>query len=130
MIDWQAILHAIDHEFGQPTAVRALIAGLVCSWGLTQLLKFVPHLKQYSDQDFRWLVRTLAFCLGALPTMLLWPVTDGLVASLVMAIVVGIVAPIAYTVGIRIVVHFWPWLDGHVSARPDIRLTGGRDEQA
>lgn len=118
MIDWiDHMLRLIDAELGQPTAVRALLAGFVVSWGLTQLLKYLPHLRAYSDRQFRWAVRVLAFLLGALPTFLLWPEHD-LQTGALMALVVGVLAPTVYTVVVRAAVHWWPWLDDKVSARP------------
>lgn len=118
MIDWiDHALRMIDAELGQPTAVRALLAGFVVSWGLTQLLKYLPHLRAYSDVQFRWAVRTLAFMLGALPTFLLWPGNE-LWAGAIMAVLVGILAPVVYTVTFRAARHFWPWLADSVSARP------------
>jgi hypothetical protein len=117
MIDWiDHALRMIDLQLGMPTAVRALVVGLVCSWGLTQLLKFLPHLAAFGDHAFRWSVRVLAFCLGALPTWALWPEAGS--AGVWMALAVGIMAPTAYTVGVRTVAHFWPWMSDRVSARP------------
>lgn len=118
MIDWiEHILRIIDAELGHATAVRALIVGFVCSLGLTQLFKHLPNLAVFSDRQFRWAVRVLAFGLGALPTWALWPEPG--MPGILMAVVIGIASPLLYTVGVRSAVHFWPWLDPKVSARPD-----------
>lgn len=120
MIDWVFhLLDVIDIQLGHPTAVRALIVGFVCSVGLTQLLKNLPNLDAFTDGGFRWAVRVLAFGLGAVPTWALWP--EAGVSGIAMAIVIGIVSPLLYTVLVRTAVHFWPWIDVTVSARPQTK---------
>lgn len=105
-----------DTEFGQPTVVRALVVGLICSIGFTQLVKFSTAFQQLSDRNHRIATRAVSLCFATIPTWILWP-TPGIAAFLI-SVTLGIVAPMIYTIAVRVTVHFFPWLDDQVSARP------------
>jgi hypothetical protein len=117
MLSWLGpTLEVVNHQLGHATAVRALVVGFVVSIGLTQLHKFSPKLEGFSPHQLRWSLRALAFGAAFLPTWALWP-EPGLSGVLV-GIALGLVAPATYTVVVRVLTHFFPWLDGAVSARP------------
>lgn len=115
-MDFNQIAEGINRDFGHPTAIRALVIGFVCSIGLTQLLKFSPRLDSFTDRAAKWSIRLLAFFAAALPAWALWPEPG--VPGIVIAIALGLIAPTLYTIAVRILVHFFPWLDDKVSARP------------
>lgn len=117
MIDWQAILRAVDFELGGPTVVAAVLSGLLCSLAFTQALKKLgPDFDNLSDRSLRWLIRVTAFAFGFTPTFLLWPQRGA--PAVAFGFAIGVLAPAIYTVVARIVVHFFPWLDAKISARP------------
>jgi len=118
MIEWLGRLaHLIDVELGTATALRAIAIALVISWCWTQATKGLPVWWTLTDAQHRWATRWGAFLSGFAPAWLLWPVHD--VSAAVMATAVGLASPAAYTLVIRIADHYWPWLDGYVSARPE-----------
>lgn len=117
MIDWQAILDAINAQLGGRTAVAAVLAGLLCSLAFTQALKKLgPDWERLSDRQLRLLIRVTAFAFGFVPTFALWPQRGW--AAVSFGFVVGVLAPAIYTLAARIAVHYWPWLDAALSARP------------
>lgn len=116
MFDWQAIVTAIDNEFGHPTAFAAIFTGLVCSFGFTQLFKGSPSLDELSDRRFRVVIRAMAFVFAAAPVLLLWP-APGIPAG-IFAITTGLIAPSLYVLIKKIACHHWAWLDERLSARP------------
>jgi hypothetical protein len=111
------VLDAINAQIGQPTAVRAILVGFVFSIGLTQLAKFSAAFDRLPRPQHRAATRAVAFCFAASATWLLWP--DRGMAGPVIGVALGLIAPAAYTLTARILVHFWPWLDPVISARPD-----------
>lgn len=115
-MDFGPLIDEINTQLGHPTAARALIIGFVCSIGLTQLLKFSPQLESFTDLAAKWAIRVLAFGAAALPTWALWP-EPGL-PGIVVAVTLGLITPTLYTLVVRIAVHFFPWLDDKLSARP------------
>lgn len=118
MIDWQAIIHAIDAELGGRTVVAAILAGLLCSLAFTQALKkFGPDFDGLSDAALRWFIRASAFAFGFVPTFLLWPQRGA--PAWAFGFAIGVLAPTIYTIVVRVLVHFFPWLDGKISARPE-----------
>jgi hypothetical protein len=118
MIDWQAIVHGIDAELGGRTVVAAVLAGLLCSLAFTQALKKLgPGFGNLSDAALRWFIRASAFAFGFLPTFLLWPQRGA--PAWAFGFAIGVLAPAIYTVAARIAVHYFPWLDGKLSARPE-----------
>jgi len=64
----------------------------------------------------------LAFFAAALPTWALWP-EPGL-PGLIIAATLGLFTPTLYMIVVRIAVHFFPWLDAKVSARPQANPQG------
>lgn len=118
MIEWmERIIRAIDAELGQVTATRALLIGFACSIGLTQLVKFASQLEPMPDRQYRVAVRVFAFLAAVIPTWALWPEAGW--SGVIIAVTMGLIAPSLYLVVKRTAVHFWPWLDGRVSARPN-----------
>lgn len=126
MIDWQAIIHTIESELGGRTVVAALLAGLLCSLAFTQALKKLgPEFNNLSDNALRWFIRVSAFVFGFLPTYLLWPQRGA--PAVAFGFVIGMLAPSIYTIVIRVAVHFFPWLDSKMSARPNQSSAQGKD---
>ncbi|HUA80358.1 MAG TPA: hypothetical protein VL997_08305, partial [Dyella sp.] len=54
-------MHVLNDFLSTPTALRALVFGLLLSWMGTQLIKFVPAIQQLADRDNRLGVRAVAF---------------------------------------------------------------------
>lgn len=120
MTDWIAnVLHLLDTELGRPTVVAALLAGLLCSLAFTQVLKKLgPEFPSLSDRQLRGFIRFSAFVFGFVPTYLLWPGRGW--PGVLFGFVIGVLAPAIYAVAVRIIVHYLPWIDPLVSARPKI----------
>lgn len=110
-------LDLLETYLAHPTAVRALAAGLVTSWLVTQGWKFHPWLSRLTPVAARWYTRGIAFVTGFGPVATLWPEHGA--PRWMLAVVIGIAAPILYTLALRIVGHWWPWLANAASARPD-----------
>ena len=105
--------------------VIGVAGGLAFSWALTQRVKFMLP-DTWSDKKLTSITRAVAtlsafaFCYG------LWEAIDGMRAdpktekplALIVSIGIAIASPIIYTIVMRIVVHFFPWIDAHVSVRP------------
>lgn len=100
--------------------VRAILIALVISWNATQLVKNAPWLMRKPEAERRLATRTLAFVLACVPCGLLWP--PGIEGPLV-AIAVGLASPVIYTVGARVLYHYFPWLEPKMSATP-VRKAG------
>lgn len=109
-------LQIVEMYFIGHTAIKAIVAGFVTSWCVTQGGKYHPVIAGMSDVAARRATRALAFVTGFGPVAVLWPLPGA--ERWVMAVVVGVAAPVAYTIVVRVVGHFWPWLGQHASARP------------
>jgi len=96
--------------------VRAIIVGLIVSWGVTQLVKNAPSLVAMPEVPRRFWTRMLAFLLGALPVAAMWP--GDWIERLGIAAAIGFASPVIYTYGARVLYHFWPWLEPKMSAMP------------
>lgn len=96
--------------------VRAIVIALVISWNGTQLVKNAPTLVDSDEAVRRRTTRLIAFVLGFLPALLLWPGRNA--EAVVYAIACGLAAPTAYTIAARVLYHFWPWLEPKMSAAP------------
>jgi len=119
MIQW-----AVNLALQYPEAV-GVAGGLIFSWAFTQRVKFElpPTWSDYKAKAITRAVATVSaflFCYGlweAIDHMRDDPKSERLLA-LVVSLGVSVASPIAYTIVMRITVHFFPWLDSHVSARP------------
>lgn len=112
MLDW---INTVAGWFALPE-VRAIIVALVISWNGTQLVKNAPQLVRLPDAGRRLATRAIAFVLGAVPALLLWPgkfPEDALVAA-----ATGLASPAIYTYGARALYHYFPWLEPKMSAAP------------
>lgn len=96
--------------------VRAVLVALVISWNGTQLVKSCPSLTRLPDIRRRAFTRLIAFALGAMPAMALWPGTP--TERLSIALAVGLAAPAIYAYGARALYHYFPWLEPKMSAKP------------
>lgn len=106
----------LDQFLGTPGALRAVVVGLLLSWSATQALKFLPRLRALTPSSKRLMVRGMSFVFAAAPVFLMWP--GPWLPRLFGALVTGLCAPTAYTCTVRIVYHFWPWLELKLSASP------------
>lgn len=109
-------LSLIEQYLAHKTVVAALVAGFVTSWVVTQGWKDKPFFIRKSDAAARWWTRGLAFASAFGPVACLWPLPGA--PRWVFATAVGLASPVAYTLVVRIAGHFFPWLEGRVSARP------------
>jgi hypothetical protein len=101
-----------------PPQFWAPVAGLLISWFGTQAIKFqLPD--NLPDPRHRRAIRGAATLLGAIPTYALWPTHDATAA--IWALLVGLASPTLYVYAMRILYHFYPWLEGKMSARPVIK---------
>lgn len=110
---WLAIVESylVGH-----TAMKALVAGFVTSWCVTQGGKYHPAIAHMSDAAARRWTRAIAFVTAFGPVAYLWPLPGA--ERWVIAVMIGVASPVAYTILVRVVGHFWPWLEQHASARP------------
>ena len=83
--------------------------------GGTQAIKFQLSMNM-TDEQHKKRVRLIAIVLGAIPTFVLWPIHTA--ASTIWALCVGLASPAAYLSAMKILYHFFPWLENKVSARP------------
>ena len=117
LMEWMQALASI------PRPVWAILAGLLVSWLATQRLKFLVP-----DTIEPWLrhraVQVLAFMLAFAVTTLVWgihPTEDGAQAyrlnldGLVAAFLVGLGAPFAYWLVVRLLSMKWPGLRARLS---------------
>lgn len=124
MMQWiEFIVRMLESELGRRTVVAALVPGFVTSWCVTQGWKFWPFLSQLSDAQHRGFTRLVAFAAGFGPVAYSWPLPGA--PRWTFAIMVGVASPVAYTLVVRTVRYFWPWLADRVSARPAGSTTQG-----
>lgn len=106
----------------QPSPLKAVMFGLLLSWGGTQWLKkrgltVLRHfLDELDDESHKVVLRAIAFLLAWCPVFALWP-ADALERGLA-AGVTAVCAPYTYSFITAIAYHFFPWLEPKLSARP------------
>lgn len=116
-VSWLAsAFDKLDAFLATPGPLRAVLFGLLLSWGGTQMAKFSPRLRCMALVDHRLATRLLAFALAYVPVAWLWPGPWSV--RLLAAVTTGLCAPMAYTIAVRAAYHFWPWLEPRLSARP------------
>lgn len=98
--------------------VRALLIGLIVSWGATQMIKNAPSLVALPEMSRRWWTRVIAFALGVVPAAILWP--GPIEERIGFGAAVGFASPVIYTYGARVLYHFFPWLEIKMSATPAV----------
>lgn len=95
----------------------SIVLGLAIAIGFTQWAKFPLRLytdsRRYPLAVFRFLTRTIAASVGLAVTWVAWP--DPGKWGFLWGCVTGFFAPPTYTVIIRVVGHFWPWLASKAS---------------
>lgn len=97
---WTAFLRFIETA---PVGLWAMLAGIAISWGVTQRAKFwisedVPAKRRHR------LTQAIAFALGFLATLALWPTLPGVI----LAAAVGLWSPWSYGVFMRWIGSKWP----------------------
>lgn len=110
VLDW------INAQFGNPTAIRAILLGFGASVGLTQLIKFGNQLQPMSDAHYRIAVRLFAFLSALGVTWALWPEPHW--HGVIIGAVLGLLSPLFYMLVVRVGGHFFPWLE-NASGRPE-----------
>lgn len=107
----------------QPSPLRAVMFGLLLSWGGTQYLKkrglelMRRWLDELDDESHRTVIRAIAFMLAWTPVYLMWPAIE-ITERALAAGVTAVCAPYAYSFFTAIAFHFFPWLEPKLSARP------------
>ena len=120
MIKW-----ATELLLNYPEAI-GVIGGLLFSWAATQTIKFMFPAK-WTEARFNSVTRIVAmvtafaFCYG------LWEAIDHMredptnerPLALIVSIGAAFASPIVYTLTLKVVTHFFPWINSVMSARPD-----------
>lgn len=96
--------------------VRAILIALVISLNGTQFVKHWPRLVGLFERQRVFYTRLIAFVLGFLPAVILYPESWG--QKVMVAAAVGLASPAIYTYGARGLYHFFPWLELKMSAVP------------
>lgn len=114
----EEILNAIawaDTWLTEPGASRAIAAGFLTSWSVTQVIKKLVTRRfcETKDDRKRWNMAA-AFLLGAIPTLILWPNFTAMAGF--SALVVGGAAPGAYEILDRVLASRWKFWRIHVTA--------------
>lgn len=112
-------IHAANAFLSEPNALRAVLFGLLISWSGSQALKFLPSMVRLNGEAHRQAVQFLAFTLAYVPVALLWPGPWSI--RLLAAVTTGLCAPTAYSLVVRILYHYFPWLEPRLSAKPQER---------
>jgi hypothetical protein len=114
MPDWiRQVLEFASH----PSVGRAIVVAQLASMLLTQFVKF--QLPEWlSDAAHARRVRLFAALVSMIVSMTLWPVDDTRVVKVVFAAVAAVASPTTYWLAVKVLYHFWPWLDTTLSARP------------
>jgi hypothetical protein len=95
-------------------AALSLLLGYVVAIGGTQ---FVKRLETVNLR--KWGIRLwLALPLGFLGTFCTLPSTGRIGVEIFLALAVGLTAPAVYSGGVRVLFHYWPWLEPKISAQP------------
>ncbi len=120
MIRW-----ATELLLNYPEAI-GVIGGLLFSWAATQRVKFMLP-TTWSTAKFKSVTRTVAtltafgFCYG------LWEAIDHMRSdpsserplAIIISIGCALASPLIYTLTLKVVEHFFPWIDNIMSARPE-----------
>lgn len=109
-------IHVLNDFLSTPSGLRALVFGLLLSWLGTQLIKFAPAIQQLADRDNRLGVRAIAFAIGFVTVLALWPAPWP--PRIGLAVIVGLASPLAYKVVMLAAYHFAPWLEPKLSGKP------------
>lgn len=114
MLDW---INTFAAWLARPE-VRAILVGLIVSWNATQIVKNAPSLVRLPEPQHRAWTRLIAFLVGAAPTAVLWPGEPA--ERALIAAAVGLASPAIYTAGVRVLYHYFPWLEVKMSANPAV----------
>jgi hypothetical protein len=96
---------------------RAIVFALLAGLALTQWVKF-QFPDWLTDKQHARRTRTFASLVSFAAFVALAPDTDKLGVICVMGAVIGMGSPFVYWLVVKILYHFWPWLDDTLSARP------------
>lgn len=111
-----SMIEMLNRFLETPTPARAIVFGLLISWGGTQIIKFNPLMRRLPDDVARTVTQVVAFLLAAVPTFLLWPGMG--VVKILGSIIVGTWSPKAYQKASVLLYHFVPYLEPKLSATP------------
>lgn len=101
-----------------PSVGRAIVLALVAGIMLTQLIKFqLPD--WLTDKEHSRRIRLFSCLVTLAVCYALWPNEDTQVTALVISAIVGVSSPTIYWLAVKVLYHYWPWLDSSLSARPD-----------
>lgn len=102
-----------------PSPARAVAFGWLMSWGLTQIIKFLPIMRRFPDDVARTVTQIIAFLLAFIPTFMLWPGDTNI--KLIASLLVAAWAPTAYSKVTTVLYHFMPFLEKKMSATPVVK---------
>lgn len=114
MFEW---IRYVLEFIAAPSVGRAIAFSLLAGIMLTQLVKF--QLPEWlSDKEHARRIRLFSCAVTLAVCYALWPAGEAPLIILVISAVVGISSPTIYWVAVKVLYHFWPWLDCTLSARP------------
>lgn len=101
------------------TPAQAIILGLLCSWGLTQFIKFAPPVRHLPEEVNKFVVQSVALIGGFVPTYLQWP-SDDTNVRWIGASLVGLSSPYLYKRATILLYLWWPSIEQKVSGTPRV----------
>ena len=118
ILDWWA---ALDDFILRPTPTRAVVFGLLLSWGLTHGTRFYT-IRKLDTATAKNLEEVVSFLVCAVTCLCLWP-TPHSVISLFASAITALWSPFAYTRVAALVARYIPFLDPTPKAPTPITVT-------
>lgn len=95
-------------------AALSLILGYTAAIGGTQFVKRIETVNLR-----KWGIRLwLALPMGFVATFCTLPLDGRPGVRVFISLAVGLTAPLVYSAGVKVLYHFWPWLEPKLSAQP------------
>jgi hypothetical protein len=114
---WEWIKEGIRFV-AEPSPARAIVFSIIAGSMLTQFIKFqLPD--WLTDKDHSRRVRLFSVAVTFAVCVALWPIGDTRSIKFAIAFTAAISAPTLYWLAVKVLYHFWPWLDTTLSARPE-----------
>lgn len=114
-----AWFNAVEGFLLNPSVSRAVLAGFLVSFAVTQNIKKFWLPKDWPDAKHKRYTVAVAFVFGFWPVYALAPIPAS--ESVLWAVMVGFASPSVYTAAVKLLYHFWPFLEPKLSARPVIK---------
>lgn len=100
----------IDAFLVTPTPSRAIVFGLLFSWGLTHGVRFYT-LRKLDDDVAKSLEEVVSFLSCFIPCLILWPAWKFNLTAFLAAAIVALWSPYAYARVGNLIAHYLPFLD-------------------